>query len=201
MDRPKIVGQLGSLNNPILITLSEIDGTRVLDIRRYYRDKSTAELQPTKKGLAITGTNFHELITALSDKQAEISGWLDGAGDLNALDAAKRRSAHLTAISSGNAHTEVEISQWRGPTFFEVAYEGAKVKVSLNKSHAFVRGLEASEDQSAFTTLLASLLCAFDAACMNTAVGDDESLLDRLQLQTAWGILLGQRLSKMGVEE
>ncbi len=84
----RVVGSIGSPQRPILISLSEVEGSRVVDIRRFYVDKESRELRPTQRGIAIQAANFAEVFACLSDAYGPITEWLQGSG---ASDQVKRQ--------------------------------------------------------------------------------------------------------------
>lgn len=57
----------------IVISISEFNGVKYLDIRKYFKTEE-GELQPTKKGIALSKVQFQELLTLLNSKKEEIEG-------------------------------------------------------------------------------------------------------------------------------
>lgn len=68
--------QVGEVKNGnIHVTISEYNGVKYLDIRKYYKDEA-GEPKPTKKGIALNKTQYQEVLAILQDKKAEIESQL-----------------------------------------------------------------------------------------------------------------------------
>ncbi|KAL8710872.1 MAG: hypothetical protein Q9220_004676 [cf. Caloplaca sp. 1 TL-2023] len=55
------------------ITIDEFKGQRMVNIREYYMDKSTEEMRPGKKGIALPIAQYSTLITLLPEIEAALS--------------------------------------------------------------------------------------------------------------------------------
>lgn len=69
----KMIGEVK--NGNIHVTVSEYNGVKYLDIRKYYKDEA-GELKPTKKGIALNKTQFQETLNILNEKKGEIESLL-----------------------------------------------------------------------------------------------------------------------------
>lgn len=68
--------QIGEVKNGnILVTISEFNNVKYLNIRKYYKDEG-GELKPTKKGIVLNKTQFQEVLTILNEKKQEIEASL-----------------------------------------------------------------------------------------------------------------------------
>lgn len=191
------VGRIGGVKNPILITLSELESNRIVDIRRYYLDKVTDELKPTQKGIAVQGTNFNELMSCLSDAFGQISVWLEEGGQ---SDQAKRSRALTQAALSGSV-PKLKRDSWRGGSFFAVESRGATVDVTLNSQHPVNDQLSQISSKEGAEQLLADLMAAFQVACSSAMVDRQARTVDLAQLESTWAILLAQIFKGRGVAE
>lgn len=190
MPENRVVGSIGSPQRPILISLGEVEGTRVVDIRRYYVDKNSKELRPTQRGIAIQAANFAEIFACLSDAYGPITEWLQGAG---ATDQVKRQGAAVKAIASGT-RPKLKKEAWRGASFFKVQMEGAEVEVALKADHPIAECVKSVTSSSEAAQLLADLLATFQLAAGSAAIDEDAQTVALPQLETTWSNQLGAML-------
>ena len=68
---------IGNKKYPIVISLSEYKGSPLIDIRKYYFDRKSEEIKPSKKGIALQKNNFNLLAQTLIDSSPEIKKWFE----------------------------------------------------------------------------------------------------------------------------
>lgn len=190
MPENKVIGSIGSPRNPILISIGEIEGGRVVDIRRYYRDKVTQELRPTQKGISLQAANFAEIFACLSDAYGPIAEWLEGGG---VTDQVKRQTAAVKAATSGSK-PRLKTEPWRGASFFKVKTQGSEIEVALKADHQVAECIQEVKSSAAAAQLLADLLTAFELAAASATVDEDAKTVALPQLETAWSNQLGSML-------
>ena len=195
MPENRVVGSIGSPQRPILISLGEVEGSRVVDIRRYYVDKESKELRPSQKGISIQATNFAEIFACLSDAYGPITEWLQGNG---ATDQVKRQGAAVKAAVSGN-RPRLKTQAWRGASFFKVETQGAEVEVALKADHPITDLMKSVTSSAEAAQLLADLLSTFQLAAGSATVDDDSQTVALSQLETAWSNQLGSMLKNRKV--
>ncbi len=189
MSENRVIGKIGSSSRPILISLGEVDGSRVVDIRRHYIDKESKELRPTQKGISIQAANFAEIFACLSDAYGPITEWLQGG----ATDQVKRQGAAVKAAASG-ARPRLKTEAWRGASFFKVQTQGAEVEVALKADHPIADRVKSVTSSSEAAQLLADLLATFQFAAGSAFVDEDARTVALPQLETAWSNQLGSML-------
>jgi len=190
MPDSQVIASLGGAKNPILVTLSEIEGARVVDIRRYFVDKATGELRPTQKGISVQAANFAELFACLSDAHGHITSWLDGNG---ASDRVRRSGAAIKAAAKGGRPT-LKMEAWRGASFFMVDSLGAQVDVALKEDHPFSAALRSVSTSDAAGQLVADLLATYQTAITSASVDEEAQIVALPQLEAAWGNQLSTML-------
>lgn len=110
-----IINQIGSKNSPIIIELKEFEGIKLFDIRKYYKDKKTEELLPTKKGISLNYYQLKQLIDTINNKPDEINNFLFS------------ENAEKLEI-----HTELKFSNLIGRKF-KYEFENGKSSIILDK--------------------------------------------------------------------
>lgn len=191
----RVVGSIGSPQRPILISLGEVEGSRVVDIRRYYIDKESKELRPTQKGLSIQAANFAEIFSCLSEAYGPITDWLQGN---STTDQVKRQSAAVQAVVSGG-RPRLTTQAWRGSSFFKVETQGADVEVALKADHPITDRLKSISASADAAQLLADLLSTFQFAAGNATIDDDSRMVALSHLETVWSNQLGSMLKNRKV--
>ena len=190
MRENRVVGSIGSPNHPIIVMLSEFEGSRVVDIRRYYVDKKSKELRPTQRGISIQAANFAEIFSCLHDAYGPITEWLQGGG---ATDQVKRQGAAVKALALG-IRPRLKTEKWRGASFFKVETHGAEVEVALKEDHPVANQVNGVTSSSDAAQLLADLLATFQIAAGTSTVDEDSQTVALPQLETAWSNQLGSML-------
>lgn len=195
------LGLIGSSRSPIRVSLGEYEGIRLVDIRKHYFEKTTHELKPTTKGIAVGLGNFRELQSLLASHEDEIVDWLEGA----APDAHVKRARqdHLNAIDaresarSSTVPYTVERAQQKSQTFFMSESHGGKDHLVLNELHPFVKELEGvCENDKDAGKLIFEVLAAFHRA-KSLFVNSEEHMSPNEIFETLeynWGLYLGRAL-------
>lgn len=104
---------LGTKKSPIKVSLKHFKGRKLIDIRKYFYDKSDNCL-PTKKGVALNQFQLSELLSTISSESAQIKGFFNVSSsfdenlNLNVIDSTIGREFD---IKYQNGEAEVIISK------------------------------------------------------------------------------------------
>lgn len=156
--------KLGSPANPLVLALSLYEGHRLLDIRKYYVEKASKTLKPTRKGVSLNARLARQVYDALHANAEAIFHWLE-EGDDSTLSQVERAMAVRTKAVEQEAlkprRYRVERDSWKGPEFFSAESQGGIDHVRLNSQHPISRkdGLSSDEitnPQSALALILAA---------------------------------------------
>lgn len=104
--------QIGNKNNPILISLKTFKGYKLFDIRKYYKDKETDVLKPTRKGISLNQSQLNQFFEKINENSKQINNFF---GSNISLD------------------TKVVYQHTMGRKF-DVQYENDEVKLILDYS-------------------------------------------------------------------
>lgn len=143
MDNKKQIGKLGSRTAPFLVELTEWQGRKLLSVRKYFTDRSTKELKPTQKGISITLGTYNALREILDNNEVMITEWFHDLDVTNQDIQARIDAAEAAKYSA--IEVVVEVSSWKGSTFYAVEFAGGAVKVIFNDNHPYVAGLMGHE--------------------------------------------------------
>ena len=187
-DTGKILAQIGAEDSPLMIKLDEYKGRRLVDVRRYYKDKKTKNFLPTRKGLSLTIGTFSSLEEIAYKFGKDIKEWLSSANS-NGLEMV-RRSEAVEKNSEFAQDFEIKFDSWRGNSFFSVKSEGSKNVVTFNTFNAFVEGTKSKKNHDEIFYSMAAVIVTFKRAAYRFDDDDFnyESLFSSLEYE--WGNLL-----------
>jgi hypothetical protein len=200
----RILGEEGPERNRTRFVLNLYKGHRLLDIRKYYRDKKTGEFKPKMQGINLNRDTFMELKRVLDRDEEAILEWLrighvpeEVLRYQQAQEEAKRKNFRLV----GDVEIE-EINNFRDKKMFDVRHEGGRDIVELNINHPFVQSI--SEGELANMTpgeirgLFARLLASFGRSrtlLQNSGASEPEILFEQSVFD--WSEFTGAFIEKM----
>jgi hypothetical protein len=171
----KVIASFGGVNSPIRISLITYEDTKMVDIRKFYRDRKTNEVKHTSKGIALTDNNFNELMSSLNDHWAAISNWVSNLdGTVNSDQNAQRKA--LTTNSKMPGHISYQFESVRGPQICKVLSEGDSSKVVFNEGNAFVASISKKKKytESEVFNIISHIFVALDKAKYTSEVDGGE---------------------------
>lgn len=135
-DKEKNVGDLGSENYPIRVTLRKFNGNDIIDIRKFYKDKQ-GELKPTKKGISLTRTTLYPLLKILADNLDDINEFFDVNSDPHEFN------EKINQLELG----DLVLDKLDSYKFYEVENLNAENLVKIDTNHPFGTKVEALRDK------------------------------------------------------
>lgn len=150
--------RIGSEKSPIVVSLSEFRGKKLLGIRKFFRVSGDSdEIRPTRKGISLTGQQFSLVLDALKENADTIESFYESEIDLK--------------VEQG---LDINIGSPLG-RLFHFSFENNATKVVIDRTLKE----KLSEDQ---ITLFINLLLLFHKALLDTLEdeGDLELVLDSL---------------------
>ena len=179
---------IGSKNNPLVISLSEYKGRRIVDIRKYYTDKDSKELVPTKKGLSLTLGTFNALEEIAYGYGAKIKQWLQGVTPCH--HALIDRSEAEELVATTYQEYLIAFDSWRSHKFFEVKNDGNVNTVTFNIHHPYVINVRSKSNAEELFRTIASIIVTFKRASYRFDDLDfnHDAFFD--SLESEWGCIL-----------
>lgn len=168
---------------PVIIRLSELNGSRLLDVRKYYK-KDDGSKAPTRKGIALTQVQYESVNSAFEGKHDEIVSWFESSvkGGL-----AERIGADQARYTS-DAFV-IHLDEWVGLEMFKYECKGNEEKLILNTRHPWIESiLEQESAGDSALVFVAQLLCSFSRAT-NLLDSGNEVVTDIVEsIIGNWGI-------------
>lgn len=132
--------ETGPAHKRFRIRLDSYQDQPLLDLRYWYVEKNSGNLKPSSKGISITGKNYLELRSAVTDHHDLI---------MNHLNVNSIRFSHAGDKDLASAHHVLEQQPVREivmscvsfspiSKLYYVDYEGAVARVYLNSSHPLI---------------------------------------------------------------
>lgn len=112
----KIISKIGSKKAPLIISLKEFEGNRLLDIRKYFMNKDESELIPTKKGILLNSFQLNQFIDCLNLNGKDISAFF--------------QKENINQISEINSHIKKETLIGRS---FKFNFENGITNISFDQ--------------------------------------------------------------------
>ncbi|NMA28388.1 MAG: hypothetical protein GX934_11565 [Burkholderiales bacterium] len=188
-----VLASAGSERNLLVFKLTEFEGNRLLDVRKYFLDKKSGELCPTRKGIALGESGFSVLKQVIEEKQADITDWfIEDAVVRGVASNVTRMNQAGDALSKIEHSVHVLFEDWKSPAFFRAEFEGPLTLLFLNTRHPFARRLAdlVAEDNPS-SHIVISMLEGFARAKHlydGESSGVAEVLLDGLLVN--WGLIM-----------
>ena len=186
---------VGSKSNPIMISLTEYEGQRLLDIRRYYLDKGTEQLKPTKKGISLPLHAAKAVFDVLLASRDKVLAWLDRPSDDFAAAAAAAMASRAAAREQESRQPrqfQVESEVRKEAAFFTVVPHGAIDILTLNASHPIHEALEAADSSDARSIVRGILLAyARTKGLFSDRIEADSAAFFNM-FEHEWGLMLKQ---------
>ena len=186
----RVVGEEGPAGNRTTFTLTEYEGHKLFDIRKYYFARGSGEFKPTRKGISLNRDTFMELCRVLNTHKEDIIEYL-AIGHIpegmlryqQANEEAKQKNFRLA-----NEVEIEEVNMFRDEHLFHVQHQGGKDIVQLNLSHPFAKAISESEIEKStpeeIRHMFASMIAAFARArslLLNSPASSPEILFDHTE--------------------
>jgi hypothetical protein len=136
IDDESLILVAGSKKAPLLCQLSSYKGVKLLDVRKYFIDKSSGELIATKKGVALTRIQYESLSEVFQEKNEIIESWFDSRQTDQETNATSLQESRLKSDDYA-----VDISEWKGVEISRYEQTGGASVLKLNKNHPWIATL------------------------------------------------------------
>jgi hypothetical protein len=195
---------IGNEKYPIVISLTEYKGSPMIDIRKYYLDKKTNEVKPSKKGIALQKNNYNLLVDSLINSSPEIKKWFEEKSEYSAKQATKMLQDRAGAFEDNRREAqkfETDEEGWQAPNFFGVETLGGSDRIIYNTKHRLFEILEKlSKNENKITIdLINSILMSYKKAKDILDDGEEYSADELFKyLEFEWGIILSNYTRTIG---
>ena len=130
IDDESLILVAGSKKAPLLCQLSSYKEMKLIDVRKYFTNKSSGELTATKKGISLTRIQYEALSEVFQEKNEIIESWFDSSQTMQEANAKSLQESRLKSDEY-----KVEISEWKGLEMSRYEQAGSASVLKLNRNH------------------------------------------------------------------
>ena len=142
-DTEHVILDSGSKKNCMRISLSEFNGTPILNIRNYF--EKDGEMRPTKKGISISRNKFLDLAKVFNEHQEHIESFLENTNNLKRFEEIfVTKSLELEQLKTVET-ANLNICPTPGRNISEIKYHGSTAEINLDTNHKFIDKFSGSE--------------------------------------------------------
>ena len=133
----KVLVEDGTNRKKFRVMLDNYEGQNLLNLRYWYKDKSTGEFKPTRQGITITATNYLAFKSVISLHDEEVINHLNsGSQSTEQLAAAQKANVAAAAAAQEVTKMELVVEPFRPATeMFKIEYEGGFARIIVNELH------------------------------------------------------------------
>lgn len=136
LDDESLILVAGSKKAPLVCQLSSYEGLKLIDVRKYFANKSTGKLTATKKGISLTRIQYEALSGIFQEKNKIIEEWFDSSMTMQETNARSLQESKLKPDEYS-----IDISEWKGPEMTRYEQVGGESVLKLNKIHPWIATL------------------------------------------------------------
>ena len=167
-DTEHVILDSGSKKNCMRISLSEFNGTPILNIRNYF--EKDGKMRPTKKGISISRNKFLDLAKVFNEHHEHIASFLENTKNLGKFEEIFVKKTLALDLVKTVETANLNICPTQGRNIAEVKYQGSSAEISLDSNHKFI---DKFSDSNAAKEVLKKLFLALDISVR--LVTEDES--------------------------
>ena len=189
---------IGPKEYPIKIQIKTFKGRKYLDIRKWYLDRKTNEILPTKKGISLSEYQFEDVISLLSKDKKKISDWFQEKIDENeVVDSLAKQSEVRRKIAEEVREFKTTSKKLSENKFFKIEYENGNKQLIINENHQLYKDINKEKSVEKIKKIFELLFISFDQTIQlfdseeNIKVADFEDMLIH-----NWSIILKNYLKK-----
>ncbi len=189
---------IGPKEYPIKIQIKTFKGRKYLDIRKWYLDRKTNEILPTKKGISLSEYQFEDVISLLSKDKKKISDWFQEKIDENkVVDSLVKQSEVRRKIAEEVREFKTTSKKLSENKFFKIEYQNGNKQLIINENHQLYKDINKEKSVDKIKKIFELLFISFDQTIQlfdseeNIKVADFEDMLIH-----NWSIILKNYLKK-----
>jgi hypothetical protein len=131
------IARFGPTASPIIVSLSNYQGRKLIDIRKYYVEKSSKELKPTQKGISLSAEQLSSVLMVLARNQNKIGDWLA----LPVKDDKQNKSPAMAKLHEDFTLASLRVDQryLTDRSLYRRDAQGGSDALTLNEGHPFIR--------------------------------------------------------------
>ena len=155
---------LGPENYPLKIEVKTFKGKKYIDFRKWFLDRKTNEILPTKKGIMLSEYQFRDVSDVLVNQQKTIEEWFkEKIQDSDAVNLLSEETLKVRKKSQEAKKYKAVLKKIDNNNFFSFEYKNNEIQFILNNDHELYKKIESLDKKSKDLAykIIESLLISF----------------------------------------
>ena len=155
---------LGPENYPLKIEVKIFKGRKYIDFRKWFFNRKTNEILPTKKGIMLSEYQFRDVSDVLINQQKTIEGWFkEKIKDSDAVNLLSQETFKVRKKSQEVKKYKSVFKKIENNNFFSFEYKNNEIQFILNQDHELYKKIESLDKKSKEIAykIIESLLISF----------------------------------------
>ena len=189
---------IGTKDYPIKIQIKTFKGRKYLDLRKWFLDRKTNEVIPTKKGISLSEYQFEDIVTILSKEKENISKWFqEKSTEEEVVDSLMIQSELRRKISEEVKLFNTKTKKLSENRFFKIEYENGKKHLIINENHQLYKNINQEKSAEKIKKVFELLFISFDQTIQLFDVDEKIKVSDFEEtLIHNWSLILKNYLKK-----
>ena len=189
---------IGTKDYPIKIQIKTFKGRKYLDLRKWFLDRKTNEVIPTKKGINLSEYQFEDIVTILSKEKENISKWFqEKSTEEEVVDSLMIQSELRRKISEEAKLFNTKTKKLSENRFFKIEYENGKKHLIINENHQLYKNINQEKSAEKIKKVFELLFISFDQTIQLFDVDEKIKVSDFEEtLIHNWSLILKNYLKK-----
>ena len=189
---------IGTKDYPIKIQIKTFKGRKYLDLRKWFLDRKTNEVIPTKKGISLSEYQFEDIVTILSKEKENISKWFqEKSTEEEVVDSLMIQSELRRKISEEAKLFNTKTKKLSENRFFKIEYENGKKYLIINENHQLYKNINQEKSAEKIKKVFELLFISFDQTIQLFDVDEKIKVSDFEEtLIHNWSLILKNYLKK-----
>lgn len=191
---------VGPEEYPIKIQIKTFKGRKYLDIRKWFLERKSGEVLPTKKGISLSEYQFQDIINIITKEKEKISNWFkEKITEHEVVDSLIKQSEIRRKLAAEAKKFKAKSEKLTENKFFKVEYQNGKTELILNENHQLYKEINKKNSNEDLKNIINLLFISFNQTIQlfdddeNIKVSDFEDFLIH-----NWSIILKNYLKKNG---
>lgn len=191
---------VGPKEYPIKIQIKTFKGKKYLDIRKWFLDRKTNEILPTKKGISLNDYQFQDIINIISEEKEKISSWFkEQATEDEVVNSLIKQSEIRRGLAEEAKTFDAKSEKLTENRFFKVDYKDGKTELILNENHQLYKEINKKNSSEDLKNIINLLFISFNQTIQLFDTDEKIKASDFEDfLVHNWSIILKNYLKKNG---
>lgn len=155
---------LGPENYPLKIEVKTFKEKKYIDFRKWFLDRKTNEILPTKKGIMLSEYQFRDVSDVLVNQKKTIEGWFkEKIKDNEVASLLSQETSQVRKKSQEAKKYKAVLKKIDNNNFFSFEYKNNEIQFILNNDHELYKKMESLDKKSKDLAykIIESLLISF----------------------------------------